>query len=424
MKIFCSGIGGIGLSAYAALQRAAGHQVLGSDRTDSALLHDLRSQGISITLNQDGSALSKDIDLFVYSEAIPATSPERRKAAELGIPQQSYPQAVAELTKGKHLIAVCGTHGKSSTTAMAGRLLLESGLDPTIVVGTKMKELGGKNWRKGSGDIFLLEACEYRRSFLNYSPSVVLLTTCDGDHFDYFTSKKDYHDAYVEFLRRLPSDGVVITHMDDPECAAVATASGKKILDAGGCPEIMMKTPGEHMRRNAKLALALGEHLGLPGDESRKILSSYAGSWRRMDIRGEMKEGITVIDDYGHHPLEIRATLAGLREAYPKRRIVCVFQPHTHDRTKKLYREFTQSFRDADLVVIANVYDARAHLEKGSVDVDEFVTAISKRSRVETKNGHSLQETEKMLRALTKNDDVVVCMGAGDITDLATRLLS
>ncbi len=191
MKIYCSGIGGIGLSAYAALQKLAGHTVFGSDRSESALLDDLRSQGIGIVLDQSGAAVPKDCDLFVYSEAIPESSPERQKAKEYGSMQKSYPAAVGDLSRGSRLICICGTHGKSSTTAMAARLLIETGKDPTVVVGTKLKELGGRNWRRGKSDIFLLETCEYRNSFHQYSPRIILMTNCDGDHFDVYKDTDD-----------------------------------------------------------------------------------------------------------------------------------------------------------------------------------------------------------------------------------------
>ena len=423
MKIFCSGIGGIGLSAYASLQRAAGNDVSGSDRTESDLLEDLRSQGIAVLMNQDGSGVPKDADLFVYSEAIPEHAPERIKAAEYGIPQKSYPQALAELTQGKRVIAVCGTHGKSSTTAMAARLLMQSGLDPSIVIGTKMKELDGSNWHRGSGEIFLIEACEYRRSFLHYAPEIILLSTCDGDHFDYFKDQNDYDNAFVEFLERLPEDGSVITHLDDPDCARVVKRSQKKVIDADRYPMISLQTPGRHMQQNAQLALALGDLLQIPPTSSEQSLSGYAGAWRRMEKRGLMHHDVPVYDDYGHHPREIRATLQGLRAEYSDRRLICVFQPHTHDRTLKLYDAFAESFADADLVIIPNIYDARAHLEKESVDVDRFVQDIAERSKVEARNGTSLAETEKMLLSTVQSNDLVVCMGAGDVTDLATRLI-
>jgi UDP-N-acetylmuramate--alanine ligase len=196
---YCSGIGGIGLSAYAAHQLQRGNQVWGSDRSDSVIVQDLRALGADISLNQDGSHVPSDCDLFVYSEAVPADSPERIRARDFGIPMQSYFHALGELTQDSFLIAVCGTHGKSSTTAMVSKLLIDAGKDPSVVVGTRMKELEGRNWRKGGSDIFVVEACEYRKSFHYLSPDIVLMTNVDGDHFDAFPSMVQTPTA-----RRLP----------------------------------------------------------------------------------------------------------------------------------------------------------------------------------------------------------------------------
>jgi len=424
MKIYCSGIGGIGLSAYAALQAASGHTVSGSDRSDSALLEDLRSQGIAVHLTQDGPGLSDETDLFVFSEAIPADAPERVKAAELGIKSLSYFAALGELVSGHTVIAVCGTHGKSSTTAMVAKMLIDLGKDPSVVVGTKMRELSGRNWRKGASDIFVVEACEYRRSFLFIKPSIVLMTNVDGDHFDAYASMDEYRTAFVDFLIQLPADGPVITHGEDPDCVAVASASGRTMIDADQFPLVQLATPGEHMRQNARLALALADQLKIDANVAHNSLSTFAGTWRRMEVKGEMENGITLIDDYGHHPVEIRATLNAMREAYGDRRIVCVFQPHTHDRTKKLYLEFTDAFFDADLVIIPNIYVARSDIESGTVDVDTFVNDIAENSGVDAINGQSLAETENMLHAdILQPGDVLITMGAGDITQLSDRLL-
>jgi UDP-N-acetylmuramate--alanine ligase len=424
VTIYCSGIGGIGLSAYAALQRAAGHTVLGSDRAESALIEDLRGQGIQVTLDQSGAAIPATTDLFVYSEAIPKDAPERLAAEERGIPQRSYPEALGDLSRQSRVIAVCGTHGKSSTTAMAARALVEAGLDPTVVVGTKMRELGNRNWRRGKGPLFLLEACEYRRSFLQYSPSIVILTNCDGDHFDYYATLDEYQDAYVEFLRKLPSDGIVITHRADPQALRVAERSGKNIIDADAFALPELSTPGEHMQRNAQLALALAAHLGVPEESARASLRGYAGSWRRMEVKGRTSEGALVIDDYGHHPHEIRTTLRALRETFPTNRLVCVFQPHTHDRTLKLYDKFTPSFRDVDIVIVPNVYDARSDIETDMLDIPRFVLDITRESETPAMHSISLEETERLLRDdFLKPDDVLICMGAGDVTDLAERIV-
>lgn len=425
MKIYCSGVGGIGLSAYASLQRSAGHEVIGSDRNESALLDDLRLQGITITLDQSGKSIPEDSDRFVYSEAIPIESRERKRASELKIPQQSYPEALGDISRGHSpVIAVCGTHGKSSTTGMATRLLMHSGRDPTVVVGTKLHELGGRNWRKGrENGMFLLEACEYRHSFHNYNPTIIVMTNCDGDHFDFYKSSEEYKQAFIEFMHKLPAAGILITHLADPDCAAVAEAAGRKVIDADVCPIIDLKTPGKQMRKNAQLVLALADVLGVPCLQARAAVAGYAGSWRRMELKGMFRGSIPVIDDYGHHPSEIRATLETIIGEYPGRRIICAFQPHTHDRTLKLYDAFTQSFAGVDTVIIPNIYEARRDIETARVSLPAFIKDIALKSGVRCIDGESLAETERILREeILREEDVLICMGAGDITELAGRI--
>lgn len=370
--------------------------------------------------------MPSDADVFVYSEAIPVEAPERKRAKELGIPQKSYPEALGDLSKGHTVIAVCGTHGKSSTTGMAARLLMHSGRDPTIVVGTKLKELEGRNWRKGrDGGIFLLEACEYRNSFHHYNPSIILMTTCDGDHFDFYKSIEDYRASFIAFIHRLPSNGTLITHLGDPDCRAIADASDRTVIDADTEPLIALKTPGRHMQGNAQLVLALAKLLGIPDKQAQSAVSGYAGSWRRLELKGTFGNGIPVIDDYGHHPREIRATLDALIAEYPGRRIICAFQPHTHDRTLKLYQEFTECFRGIDTVVVTNVYEARKDIETEKVDLPAFIKDIEKASHVRCVDGCGIAETEKMLKGeVLRSGDVLVCMGAGDITGLASSMVA
>lgn len=424
MKVFCSGIGGIGLSAYASLMRMNGHEVCGTDKNPSAVLTDLERQGIRTSLDQTGNAVEPNTDLFVYSEAIPESSPERLRAAQLHIPQMSYPAAVGEMTVPYDVIAVCGTHGKSSTTAMAARTLVSCGMDPTVIVGTKVRELVGRNWRKGSSRTFLLEACEYRRSFLHYNPSVILLTNCDGDHFDYYSSQDDYRSAFEAFIAKLPPDGTLITHGSDPQLHALAEASGKKVVDADRYPLITLQTPGRHMRENARLVLALADLLHIDPSRAAEALSGYAGSWRRLEMKGTV-QGVNVVDDYAHHPTEIVASLQALKESYPDRSIICVFQPHTHDRTKKLYADFVKAFSAAHTVIIPNVYAARSEKDSVQIDVDSFVEDITKASGVTAINGRSVRDTEQLLRdTFIREGNVIVCMGAGDVTTIADRLVS
>ena len=418
LKIYCSGIGGIGLSAYAAFQNASGHKVLGSDASQSAVTNDLAAQGIEVFFRQDGSHVPQDADLFVYSEAIPEDAPERQAAQRYGIRSVSYFAALGELSRGKFVIAVCGTHGKSSTTAMAAKVLIDAGKDPSVIVGTKASFLGNRNWRKGGGDMFLIEACEYRKSFHYLSPKLILVTTVDGDHFDAFPTMESYYDAFVEFFKRLPEGSPIIVHATDAAAVAVIRSSGQRLIDADVEALPSLGIPGEHMRQNGRLVAA-----GIDDAAARASLQTFPGTWRRMEVKGTRSDGVTIIDDYGHHPAEIRATLLAMREAYPSRRIVCVFQPHTHDRTIKLYDEFTTAFTSCDIVIIPNIYGARAHADSGTVDPATLVHDIAQKSGVTAHYGKNLAETETMLGEMLRPGDVVVCMGAGDITKLADRLL-
>lgn len=423
MVIYCSGIGGIGLSAYAALQRHAGNAVRGSDRSDSALIDDLRAQGIEVFLEQDGSHVTADIDLFVYSEAIPPDAPERKKAAELGIEQQSYFHALGEISKPYDVIAVCGTHGKSTTTAMAAKVFLDAGKDPTIIVGTKSPDLDGRNWRKGGSDIFIVEACEYRRDFHYLSPDTVVLTTVDGDHFDAYGSLEEYREAFVEFFKLQPDGKPVVMHGSDPASVDVVRKSGHPAIDADSLALPRIAVPGDHMRQNARLVLALAKQYGIAEDVALRSLSTFRGTWRRMEVKGTRSDGVTVIDDYAHHPAEITASLQGIKEGYPGRRIVVVFQPHTHDRTLKLYDEFLPVFRGIDVVVIPNIYGARGERDSAKVDVSKFIADIAIGSGTQVVDGGGLDGTLKWLQEAMKPGDIVVTMGAGDVTSLAAKLL-
>lgn len=426
MKIYCSGIGGIGLSAYAALQKEEGHTVSGSDRSDSTLLDALRMQGITVFLSQDGSGLEKDTDLFVYSEAIPEDAPERVKAHKLGIKSVSYFQALGEyLTERKlHVVAVCGTHGKSSTTAMLAKICSDAGKDPTVVVGTKAVDLGGKNWRKGKSDLAVIEACEYRGSFLYLLPSLAILTTADGDHFDAFVDKKAYEDVFVQFFKKLSPDGKVITHGKDPLTANLVSQAGKTLIDADALElPNLQNVPGLHMRQNAALAIRAAAELGIPEADARKSLLEFGGTWRRMEYKGMLKDDIPLIDDYAHHPAEIRATLAAMQEQYPGKRLVCVFQPHLWSRTAELYSEFVTAFKGAGFVLLTDVYKAREEQE-GIVEMPKFAEQIQKESAVECLYSGTLQDTEKLLLEHLQSNDVAIVMGAGSIANLAEKLVS
>ena len=424
MNIYCSGIGGIGLSAYASLQRAGGHRVSGSDARASSLLDDVRSQGIAVTTLQDGSAIPADADLFVYSEAVPKDHPERERARELGIRSCSYFQALGDLSQTSFVIAVCGTHGKSSTTAMAARVLLSAGKDPTVVVGTMVPELDGRNWRKGGGEIFLLEACEYRKSFHFLSPDLILLTTIDGDHFDYYTDISTYEEAFRDFFCRLPPGGSLVIHGEDPAALRVAESSGRRVVDADVHPLPVLSVPGRHMQENARLVLGMAEALGIPQKSALSSLAGFQGTRRRMEVKGVRPDGVLVVDDYAHHPREIRATIEAMREQYPERRMVCVFQPHTHDRTRKFYRDFPQAFRGVPVVIIPHIYAVRTENDTEEVSLPAFLEDVRDGSGSEVFGDYTLDETATILQEkILRSGDLLLCMGAGDITELAERMM-
>lgn len=424
MKIFLSGIGGIGMSAYAAIMKQAGHDVSGSDVTDSVVLADLRAQGIPVALKQDGAALEEGTDLLVYSEAIPESSKERTLARERGVAEKSYFAALGELTKNTDLIAVCGTHGKSSTTAMLAHIFIEAGLNPSVVVGTKIPQMGNRNWRVGDSKLWIVEACEYRHSFLSLMPSEIILTNVDGDHFDAFSSRESYLDAFSSFISSLPEGGKVITHGLDTDAVTLVQNAGKVLVDADEQAPPEMSIPGLHMRQNAQLALTLAIDRGIGPELARKALTSFTGTWRRMEVLGDTNNAVTVIDDYAHHPTEIRATISAIREKYGKRRLVCVYEPHTHDRTLKLWKEFTESFSEADLVLVTKVYDARPNPESDKVDVAKLAADIGRTSKVASRPSGSLDKTKTVLEEmLLHHGDVLLVMGAGKSTRLAHAMV-
>ena len=404
--------------------KARGHDVTGSDKSDSDLIHDLQSQGITVTLKQDGSGLVGDFDLFVYSEAIPETSPERLAAGKKSIRQISYFAALGELSADTDFIAICGTHGKSSTTAMAATVFAAAGKDPNVVVGTKVPSLGGRNWRKGEGSLWIVEACEYRRSFLHLSPKTIIITNADGDHFDAFRNADEYRQAFVAFLKKLTPDGTVIAHGSDKESVAIIKEAGRTFIDAEAEALPELSVPGVHMQKNAQLVLALAKTRGLDEKATRKELKNFGGTWRRMEVKGTTPDGVTVIDDYAHHPTEIKATIAAIKAAYPDRPLVCVFEPHTNDRTLKLWKEFTASFTDADLVLVTKVYDARPDKDKQPADVAKFAAEIGRTSKVSCRPTGTIERTKTTLREVLESGDVLLVMGAGDSTKLAAAMVA
>ncbi len=307
MKIHFIGIGGIGVSALAQYYLAKGDKVSGSDLTSSEIIDLLKKKGAKIYPGpHKPKNLPKDADLVIYSPAVSLDNPELKKAKTLKIKSKSYPQALGELTKNYFTIAVAGTHGKSTVTAMLGLILVKAGLDPTVILGTKLKEFKNSNFRLGKGKYLVIEADEWQASFLNYYPRIIVLTNIEKEHLDYYRDLKHILKTYKEFISHLPKGGVLVTN--------------KNLRGAERLKKIL-KVPGKHNLSNALLALKTAQVLKISDKISFKALSGYKGAWRRFEIKKFQVSGFRfqVISDYAHHPTEIAATLKAARQKYPKK---------------------------------------------------------------------------------------------------------
>lgn len=450
--IHCVGIGGIGLSGLAGILHAKGARVSGSDSEASHITEKLQHTGINVYIGHDGKNLNPDTDVVIHSLAIPETNPELREAKKRRIPIMSYPKAIGELTRSFFTIAICGTHGKSTITALIAKVLIENQFDPTVIVGTKLKELGGQNFRVGKSKLLVLEACEYRRAFLHYTPKIIVLHTLDPDHLDYYRDFEDYLDAFRSFVAKLPEDGYFFGNLDDEDVheilkslqtkkfpshnsftysAAYASSDfylhGDKIVQRNATVAqrllpLHLKIPGLHNRTNALAAFAVTATLGVAPNDILRSLNRYEGAYRRFEIKGKLGRTL-FIDDYAHHPTEISATLQAAREQFPKEKICVVFQPHQYSRTKKLLKEFSTSFKNADCVIISNIYEVRDTAEdKASISPEKFVAEIQKHHK-NVRNGDGIPRTIDFLRAHAKKFDVVLTMGAGDVWKIGEALI-
>ncbi len=433
LKIHFIGIGGIGVSALAGYYMTKGHEVSGSDLVSSEITDALEKKGLKIHIGKTVEVRLQQTDLVIYSPAIPANNPELKTAKKLGIKCQSYPQALGELTKQHFTIAVSGTHGKSTTTAMIALILIKAGLDPTVIIGTKLKEFGDSNYRIGKSKFLLIEADEHMASFLNYWPKIIVLTNIEADHLDYYKNLANIIKTFKEYVSHLPNDGILIANKDDKNTSKITNNKRQKTkfysLKQPEAKKLkrILKIPGEHNVYNALAALTLARTLKVPDGVSSKALSEFHGSWRRFEIIKANLNGkkITIVSDYGHHPTKVRATLKAAREKWSKGKIYCVYQPHQYQRTYYLFKNFVKVFREAlrqglrrkplvDNLIITDIFDVagRENTEiKKKVNSEKLVKAIKKNSVI-------YLPKEKVIDYLNKNlkgGEVVIIMGAGDI---------
>ncbi|MGD0576894.1 MAG: UDP-N-acetylmuramate--L-alanine ligase [Candidatus Staskawiczbacteria bacterium] len=438
MKIHLIGIGGIGVSALAQYYLSKGHEISGSDLVASEITDFLKNKNIKIIIGNSAENIKQDFDLVVYSPAVKSDNPELKKAKELGIKTQSYPEALGELTKEFYTIAVAGSHGKSTTTAMIALVLIKAGLDPTVIVGTKLKEFGGSNFRAGKSKFLVVEACEYDDSFLHYEPKIIVVTNIDKEHLDYFKTFANVKKAFKNFIVRLPAGGFLVFNKDDKYPPKILKPKFKifgysiKQKRPKGYPEkikSILKVPGMHNVSNAMAVLQVAKILAIPDKITFRALAEFKGTWRRFETKQGIANGkkIVVVSDYGHHPNEISATLKAAREKYPNKKIWCIFQPHQHQRTFYLFNDFVKTFRDAkiDNIIITDIYDV-AGRETKKINSEVSSERLAKKINRKNVSYLPMDSLESFVKENIpfggiKIGEVLIIMGAGDIYKLAEK---
>lgn len=441
-KVHFIGIGGIGTSALARWFLTQNWTVSGSDLLASKITRELVNEGAKIKIGHKKANLGTGTDLVIYNQAIPVGNTELKEAKRVGIPILSYPQAIGKLTQEYKTIAIAGAHGKSTTTAFVSLALIKAGFDPTVIIGTRLKDFGpashGKNFRKGKGEYFVLEACEWKNAFLNYSPAAVIITNIDKEHLDFFKNISNIKKSFLRFISNVKTGGFLVLNKDDKNLKSldrqvkkIAAKNKLRIFwyDLNSSSSIslkiskVLKVPGRHNFSNALAAYTLARQMGISEKIILEAFSRYRGIWRRLEYRGQH-----VYDDYAHHPTEIKASLQALREKYPRNKIICVFQPHQAERLKILFNDFVSAFHEADKLILLPVYEVPGRDKKNKKFTSQkLAKAISGRKK--SPEVIYLPRPEK-LPSIIRNLDleirnsVIVMMGAGDIvkyTDLLLR---
>jgi UDP-N-acetylmuramate--alanine ligase len=440
------GIGGIGMSGIAELLLNLGHRVSGSDLKESDITRRLQGLGGKIFVGHVAENLPADVDVVVVSSAVRRTNPEWLEARRRSVPVIPRAEMLAELMRLKEGIAVAGSHGKTTTTSIVATVLSHAGLDPTVVVGGKLNALGS-NAFLGKGEAIVVEADESDGSFLRLSPTIAVVTNIDPEHLDHFGTFDALQAAFVEFVNKVPFYGLAVLCFDHPVVQGLLPKIEKRTVTYGLSLQaeyradnvrlegfstafdvyrrnvllgpVKLQMVGRHNVQNALAAIAVADEVGIPFAQSREALASFAGVQRRFTVRGEVR-GITVVDDYGHHPAEVKATLLGAREAF-QRRIVVAFQPHRYTRTRDLLPEFATAFNDADVVLLTDVYAAGEEPIPGadSAALYEAIRACGHRNVEYVPR----KDVARVLADRAREGDIVLTLGAGDITNASTELL-
>ncbi len=440
------------MSGLAEILADAGFKVSGSDRTKSTLTESLEAKGIKVFYGQRAENITSDIDCVVFTSAIREDNPEYIATMEQNLPHLTRAQLLGQLMRNyKTSIAVSGTHGKTTTTSMVSEILLQADIDPTLSIGGIYKSIGG-NIRVGSNDCFVTEACEYTNSFLSFLPTIGIILNIEEDHLDFFKDLADIRNSFREFAKLLPADGCLIINADIPDYQEITTGLPCKVLtysltdttadyypvdityDSMGHPSFgahcnlsgiehvrafHLGVTGQHNVSNALAALALADYMQIDTPVTTKALADYTGTDRRFQYKGSIG-GVTIIDDYAHHPTEITATLKAA-ENYPHKTLWCVFQPHTYTRTKAFLDDFAKALAAADNVVLADIYAARETDTLG-------ISSMTLQEKIQALGGNcyyfpSFDEIENFLLENCTNGDLLITMGAGDVLKIGENLL-
>ena len=424
-RIHCVGIGGVGLSALAQLLQHEGHILSGSDRSESPVTEMLAGKGIAVHIGHSASNISSDVELVIYSAAVPLDNPERTEAQARGLSEMSYPEALGKVSETKQTIAISGTHGKTTTTAMIAKMLVDIGRSPTAIIGSLTKDFES-NFVPGESNLFVVEACEYRRHFLNISPFVLVITNIEFDHTDYFKDLNDFISAFNAMAKRVPKEGIIVADLSEASVAKALAGVSAPVVDyrAETSPELNLI--GEFNKMNARSAKAAVKAVAADVDEMALDVSlrGFSGTWRRFEYKGKTAKGALVYDDYAHHPTAIKGTIAAAREKFPDKLITVVFQPHLYSRTKSLLHDFAESLATASDVVLLPIYAAREQLdpEISSELLASEIVKISPGLEVRVFQDFSL--AKNLLLQLCKDDTVIITMGASDIYKLAEELVA
>jgi len=415
------GIGGIGVSALAKMMLTLKKEVTGSDPEEHMINQRIKKLGAKVFIGHKKSNISKDTDIVFYTPAIKGNNPELLKAKELNIPTYSYPEGLGLISKDKYTIAISGTHGKTTTTAMLAETMISAKKDPTVIIGSFLRKQKD-NFIPGQSKYFLVEACEYKESFLNLYPNILAITNIDNDHLDYFKNIKNIQKVFAKMINKVPENGYIICNPKDnntKEALKLAKIKGE-IIDYTKEKKLKLEVPGEHNIQNAQVALAVSKIINIK--EPEKFLKKYLGVWRRFEYKGKTKKNALIYDDYAHHSTEVKATIKAAREKFKKQKIYIIFQPHLYSRTKLLINDFAKSFNPADKVIITDIYAAREK-DTGLIHSRDLVDEIKEYNPF-VEYTSDFKDIIKYLKDNTKKDDVIMTIGAGDVYKIGDKLKS